>query len=319
MTRFLKGFAVLVVTAVMAFTVGCTRISPGHVGIEVNAAGSNKGVTDQTARTGWFFYNPLNTTVIEYQTAQRLEKWTKDTNEGKPVNEEVSFTNKDSMVINADVAIAFSLDPNKVPDFYVKFLAKDEDDLDVKFTNGYLKNQVRNCLNELAGQYDIKQIMGDNAEFLKRTTTCIQNDVVKYGVNIDQFGLIGAPRPPQTVVDAINLKSQAEQVASQKQIEITQAEADAKKQVAESEGNARSHIAQAEGDAQYKMKLAQAEAESNKVLSNSITPSLLEWRRLQIQSDAVSKWDGVRPQVEGQGSGLLLQISPRERQQQNQQ
>lgn len=257
---------------------GCTRIGPGHAGIEVNQAGSDKGVSEQTARTGWFFYNPLKTSVIEYQTAQRQEKWTHSEKEGKPGNTEVSFTNKDSMVIYADVAIAFSLDAAKVPAFYVKFLAKDEDDLDEKFTNGYLRTTVRNCLNELAGQYDIKQIMGDNAEFLKKTHACIQDDVAKWGVGIDQFGLIGAPRPPENVVNSINQKAQAEQDAQRKVIELQQYQADANKRVVEAEGNAKAAIAAAEG-----------EAKANQIRSASINENILKLRALENQRALIDK------------------------------
>lgn len=287
----LKKSLLLSLVLVIAITTGCTRIGPGHAGIKINQAGSDKGVSQQTASTGWFFYNPFSETVIEYQTAQRLEKWTKSGDEGKAGNTEVSFTNKDSMVIYADVAIAFSLDPNKVPAFYVKFLAKDEDDLDSKFTNGYLRNSVRNCLNELAGQYDIKQIMGDNAEFLNKTKACIQADVLQWGVNIDQFGLIGAPRPPEAVIAAINMKAQAEQVAIQKQIELTQVEADAKKSVAEAEGQAKSLLA-----------VATAQAEANKLLELSINDNLIRYR-------AIEKWNGARPQVESAAGGMLFNLN----------
>lgn len=300
----LKKSLLLSLVLVIAITTGCTRIGPGHAGIEVNSAGSDKGVSQQTASTGWFFYNPFTSTVIEYQTAQRLEKWTKSDNEGKSGNTEVSFTNKDSMVIYADVAIAFSLDPAKVPAFYVKFLAKDEDDLDTKFTNGYLRNSVRNCLNELAGQYDIKQIMGDNAEFLNKTKACIQADVITWGVNIDQFGLIGAPRPPQPVIDAINMKAQAEQVATQKQIELTQVQADAAKRVAEAEGNAKAQVA-----------VAQGEAEANRLRNSSITDNILRMRALDNQHDLIWRLQpGMLPQtlVTGHGDGgapsLLFQV-----------
>jgi len=279
-SKLLLSLAVLAV----AFLTGCTRIGPGHAGIVVNSAGSDKGVSQQTASTGWFWYNPFTESVIEYQTAQRLEKWTKNTNEGKPINEEVSFTNKDSMVINADVGIAFSLDPTGVPKFYVKFLAKDEDDLDVKFTNGYLKNQVRNCLNELAGQYDIKQIMGDNAEFLKRTHACIQDDVTKWGVNIDQFGLIGAPRPPDQIVTAINGKVSAEQDAQRKVIELQQFQADANKRVVEAEGDAKAQIARANGS-----------AEANRILSASVTDNILKMRTLDNEHDAIWRWNQQMP------------------------
>jgi regulator of protease activity HflC (stomatin/prohibitin superfamily) len=282
----------LLISVVLCISVltGCTRIGPGHAGIVVNSAGSDKGVSQMTASTGWFFFNPFNETVIEYQTAQRLEKWTQNPDEGQRGNQEVSFTNKDQMVIYADVAIAFSLDASKVPAFYVKFLAHDEDDLDAKFTNGFLKNQVRNCLNDTAGQYDIHQLMGDNAEFLKKTQNCIQDVVKQWGVTIDQFGLIGAPRPPQTVIDAINEKSRAEQVATKKQIELIQVQADAAKQVAEAEGNAKATLLQAE-----------AQAQANQKLAASLSESLIRYR-------AIDKWDGHRPQVEGNGGGLLLQV-----------
>jgi regulator of protease activity HflC (stomatin/prohibitin superfamily) len=302
-----KLFLSLAVLAV-AFLTGCTRIGPGHAGIKINNAGSDKGVSEQTASTGWFWYNPFSETVIEYQTAQRQEKWTKNPNEGQTGNQEVSFTNKDSMVIFADVAIAFSLDAARVPAFYVKFLAKDEDDLDVKFTNGYLKNQVRNCLNDNAGQYDVKQIMGDNAEFLNKTKKCIADNVAQWGVQIDQFGLIGAPRPPDQIVAAINNKSAAEQDAQRKQIELTQVTADVAKNVAQAEGDAKAQIARAQG-----------EAEANRLRNTSITENILKMRFLDNQHDLI--WNlkdhpGILPQtlvLSGAGGnnsvpGILFQV-----------
>jgi regulator of protease activity HflC (stomatin/prohibitin superfamily) len=283
-TITIAGTCLVVFFLLIMFSCSWYRIGPGHAGIVVNQAGSDRGVSSQTARTGWFFINPFTETLIEYQTSQRMEKWTKSENEGKPGNTEVSFTNKDSMVIFADVAVAFSLDASKVPSFYVKFLAKDEDDLDVKFTNGYLRNQVRNCLNELAGQYDIKQIMGDNAEFLNRSKKCVQDDVVQWGVNIDQFGLIGAPRPPENVVTSINNKAQAEQDAQRKVIELQQFQADANKKVVEADGDAKAQIRRAEGA-----------AEANRILNASITDNILKMRSMDNQHDAIWRWNQQMP------------------------
>lgn len=289
--RLSKLTTLLSILLLAAMFTGCTRIGPGHAGIVVNAAGSDKGVSEQTATTGWFFYNPFSQTVIEYQTAVRQEKWTRDQNEGKPGNTEVSFTNKDQMVIYADVAIAFSLDPAKVPAFYVKFLAHDEDDLDSKFTNGFLRNAVRNCLNDNAGQYDIHQIMGDNAEFLHKTQDCIQGEVAPWGVHIDQFGFIGAPRPPQAVTDSINAKAQAEQIATQKQIELAQTQADAAK-----------NVAKANGEAQAILAVADAQAKANKELAASLSDELIRYK-------AIEKWNGERPQVEGANGGVLFNLN----------
>jgi regulator of protease activity HflC (stomatin/prohibitin superfamily) len=118
-------------------------------------------------------------------------------------------------------------------------------------------------------------------------------------VRIEQFGLIGAPRPPEGVIQSINQKVQAQQIAQQKQNEIVQAQAEAQKTVATAEGAARAQVARAEG-----------EAKANQILAASISPALIQWRQLEIQQQAVTRWDGARPQVEGGASGLLLQVAP---------
>jgi len=283
--KTLKLFVLL--AAVLSFA-GCTRIGPGHVGIKVSMSGSDKGVLESPVTTGWVFYNPFFSSVIEYPTNMQTVVWTRSKDEGKDKDESVTFTNKDSMAINADVSLNYYLTSDKVPAFYVKFLATDIEN----FTDGYLHTAARNCMNDYAGQYSIEQLMGDNKKFLEDTKQCIQKIVQPYGVVIDAFGFVGAPRPPEAVLQNINAKIQAEQIALQKQNEILQVEADAKKRVAEAEGNAKAQIAEAQGD-----------AEANRLRTQSITPSIL-------QSRLLDKWDGHYPDtlVSGSGSNFLLPL-----------
>jgi regulator of protease activity HflC (stomatin/prohibitin superfamily) len=271
----MQRLTLLMIALLAIVSTGCgyTRVGPGHVGIVVNSAGTNKGVLDTPARTGAVWYNPLTETVIEYPTFIQTAKWTRDMNEGNPVDESVTFTNRDSMVINADVSLSYSLVPEKVPQFYVKFVVEDLD----KFTHGFLRNVARDCFNEHAGAFTIEQIMGDNAQFLKEARDCTQAKVKDYGVNIEQFGIIGAPRPPQTVIDAINSKAKAQQLALQKQNELVQVEADAKKQVT-----------QAKADAEANVTIARGESEANALRQRSLTKELLEQMRIE-------KWDGKLP------------------------
>ncbi len=283
----------MLVGILMLAATGCTRIGPGHVGIKVDMAGSDKGVLNTPVSTGWVFYNPLSTSVIEYPTNMQTVHWTKSKDEGNPVDESVTFTNKDSMAINADVNLSYTLQPDKVPAFYVKFLAKDID----TFTSGYLRNVVRNCMNEAAGEYEIAQIMGDNSAFLKDAKTCLEKQVSQYGVNIDTLGITGAPRPPQVVLEQINSKNQAQQLALQKQMELQQVQADAAKQIAAAEGQAKAQIAAANG-----------EAEANKIRTSSLNPTILQNKALDNQHDAIWRWNGQMPDtvVNGQGNSSLL-------------
>src|SRR4051812_24394186 len=111
----------------------CTRIDPGHVGIVVNMAGSQRGVADFTPTTGWVYYVPGKTQIFEYPTFVQSYAWTRDEKEGTAANEEITFTTRDALLVSLDVNISYSLDPAKVPAFYVKFRS---DDIK-QFTHGF--------------------------------------------------------------------------------------------------------------------------------------------------------------------------------------
>jgi hypothetical protein len=54
---------------------------------------------------------------------------------------------------------------------------------------------------------------------------------------------------------------------------------------------------------------AQDEADANRIRQNSLTPQLLELRRLENQRAWIEKWKGQLPTVQtGQNSGLMLQV-----------
>lgn len=270
-------------------SVGCgtTRIPPGYVGIVVNQSGTDRGVDSYPTTTGRVWYNPFNTSVLEYPTYAQNVVWTKNLHEGRAFNEEISFTNKDKMLISVDVNLSYQLQPDKVPSFYVKFRS---DNLST-FTDGFMHNAARDAFNTEAGRYSIDEIMGDNAKFLADVRTTLQNNLGPLGVNIIQFGIIGAPRPPQAVIDQITASVHATQLTQQKVNELAQFQADANKTVMK-----------AEGEANARLKQADAEAEANKRIAASLSPSLVEYLR-------VKQWNGQLPQVTGGGTIPMLNLT----------
>ncbi len=291
----INGVAIIMMAlASIFFNSACaTRVGPGYVGIKVSNAGDNRGVNDLPLSTGWVGYTPFFSQVFEYPTFVQIGVWTASPNEGKPVNEEITFTTGDQMQVAADISLAYHLVAQKVPAFYVKFRS---DDLKT-FTHGFLRNLAREKFDNVAGRYKIETIMGDNAPFLAETRAALQKDLDTIGVQLDQFGFIGAPRPPKQVVDAINGKVQATQDAIRVENEVRQAKAEAEKRVAQAEGEARAAIAKATGD-----------AKANQVLTSSITSTLLEWRRLEIQQASIAKWDGKLPTYNGSGALPMIQL-----------
>ena len=68
-------------------------------------------------------------------------------------------------------------------------------------------------------------------------------------------------------------------------------------------------IAEAEGDAKSMVTRAQGEADANRIRQNSLTPQLLDLRRIENSRALIDKWNGQLPTVEsGQGSGMMLQL-----------
>ena len=280
------------------YLISVTRIGAGHVGVEVVLSGSQRGASEIPIRTGWVFYSPLRSQIIEFPTYVQTVKWTHDLGEGNAANEEMGFNSKEGLEIFSDVSLSYSINPARVPDFYVKYRVSDLS----QFTHGILRDIVRNSLNEVASTYPVEEIYGEQkTEFLNKVQRLIQLRVDPVGVELQQFGFIGAPRVPAVIASAITSKAQAIQDAERARNELAKTQAEAAKQIAEAEGTAKSAVTRAQG-----------EAEANRIRQTSITPQLLELRRLENQRAEIDRWNGQLPTVEtgGAGGGMLLQLPP---------
>src|SRR5579871_365311 len=107
MTRKWQLWAIPVLCVGLTGCGGCSRVSPGYVGIKSTVVGSGRGLQDVAVGPAWVFYNPTTESVFEYPTSAQTVVWTKNTAEGKPVNEEITFTNKDRMQISADISLGY--------------------------------------------------------------------------------------------------------------------------------------------------------------------------------------------------------------------
>jgi regulator of protease activity HflC (stomatin/prohibitin superfamily) len=291
----LIGIALLIgVIVFFNYVASVTRIGAGYVGVEVVLSGSQRGPAEIPIKTGWVFYSPLRSQIIEFPTFVQTVKWTRDPNEGHAANEEMSYNSKEGMEIYSDVSLSYAIDPKMVPDFYLKYRLNDLD----AFTHGILRDVVRNSLNEVASTYSVEEIYGEHkAEFLHKVQALIQQKMSPVGVGIQQFGFIGAPRVPEVIAAAITGKAQAIQNAERAQNELAQTQAEAAKK-----------IAQADGDAKSSVTLAQGEAEANRIRQASLTPQLLELRRLENARALIDRWNGQLPQVESGSNGMMLQL-----------
>ena len=271
----------LIVAVLNASVITWKIIPPGYTGIRVNRL-VGRGISHEDTVTGFVLYNPIQTQIIVYPTFIQRVVWTHDLHEGNPVNEELVFNTKDSVPVNLDVAVSYSLDALQVPAFYTKFRA---DRID-SFTHGYLRDTARNVVVSVGSEYSFDDINGSRKEeFLDRIAKEMNLRVAAIGVCIQQFGLIGALRPPQSLLDAVSAKTRAIQDSIRTENEVRTAQAEAKKRVA----------------------IAEGEAAANRALLASLDPKLLEWEKLKLQHEAIQKWNGVSPALMSNG-GMLFNI-----------
>ena len=274
--------------ALAALTVGgCAVVTPGHEGIKVNYYGTDKGVQDIPLVTGMVWYNPFTTSVFVFPTYVQTSQWVN--------NEQMVFNSKEGMVFAADISLSYQIEAAKVPSFYVKFRT----DKMETFTNGFLHNIARDAFNEVASTYEADELYTKKDELIPKVLAKINDQTKEFGVVLIQLGYIGALHAPENVTVAIQNKVAAIQNAQRAENQVAQAKAEAASVVAGAQGEADSRVAKAKGEAEALLVEANAKAKANQVLNATLTPTVLQWRQIEVSLEYATRWNGEMPQIMG--------------------
>ena len=243
-------------------------ISPGYVGVVIDLFGESKGVEAKELHVGAHWIAPWKS-VTQFPIFEQNETW-----EG---NHCFNFQTSEGMAVSADVGITYHVKPECIPVIFQRY-RKGMDEI----THVFIRNFIRDAINKTASKNKIEDLYSSGKEaFFDDVEAHVRADLDKIGIEISRIYLIGRFHFPQNVITALNAKIEAMQRAQQRENELREAEAEAKKQVAKAEGAAKCAILKAE-----------SEAKANLVLAQSITKELIEWQ-------AVQTWDGKLPQVTG--------------------
>lgn len=272
---------VLLVVAVLVLPNSATYINPGHVGIVIHRMGG--GVDPRPIGPGVHARMPLVTAIEEYPTYMQTLVLTRRGTEGAK-NDEINVNSVEGQPLSLDVSMSFELDPARVPYLYQTFRT----DIGT-IQHGYVKQAIRQALQEVVGQEEIANIIGPKkAEVVARTEALLVDRLSPYGIQVKQF-TINELRAPQPVIEAINAKNVMQQQALTAQNELQKRRFEALGDSIKAAGRAKAILAEAE-----------AQARANELLSRSITPTL-------VQYEITKRWDGKLPQVSG-GATPLIQL-----------
>lgn len=262
-----KFMAIFVAFLVAVGAVLCTeRIHTGYVGVVYSA----KGVEQQTISQGWHFMSPLKH-VSEFPiTQQRVVFSNAPSDYGAKEHADLHIdapANGGTIAINLTVNYNFL--PEHVVELYTKFGGMDGESL----MESKIQNDIIAYVKEVTPQFSVMQIYSDDRAGVNTAITNYLNEklTAEYGINVSSALIVDA-QPDDTLMQKIRAKEQAKQDAEiaelNKQTALAQAETDKVK---------------AQTEADVKMIEAQAEADANKVLSESITPELIQMKEAEAR------------------------------------
>jgi regulator of protease activity HflC (stomatin/prohibitin superfamily) len=150
-----------------------------------------------------------------------------------------------------------------------------------------VKQAIRQALQEVVGNEEIAAIIGPKkAEVTGRVTKLLEDRLSTYGILVKQF-TINELRAPPSVIEAINQKNVMQQQALTAQNELQKNQFQAQGDSIKAAGRAKAILAEAE-----------AQSKANRLLSESITPTL-------VQYEMTKRWNGQMPQVSGSAMPMI--------------
>lgn len=255
----------------------CSRVEPGHVGIEVNNFGGSAGVSDTALGVGWYF-TPFGTNIYQYPIYTSTYAWT-SSKEQSDADESFAFQDRNGLNLSADISVAYRVDPVHAPVLFQKYRTEMSG-----IVAGPLRNAIRSALNEEAAKLGVEEIYGPRkAALINLVRTDVQRYFEPFGLHVEQLYWASNVRVPEQVLAQINNKIANEQAALAAQANVATVKANADAQIAQAEGKARA--SQLEGEA---------------LRAN---PEILRQR-------AIEKWDGKMPTYLAGGGQLPFVVQP---------
>lgn len=276
--------------------IGCERIDAGHVGIKVNMAGSEQGVQDITAVTGWCFYSRLGQAVYEFPTFVQHKEYTVNKDEeGKVILDESFVVNsKDGSEFHVSPILNYSVRPDKVPSVFKKYRRPLAD-----IENGFIKTAVYDAFRMATNKYTADSLISNRELFESKVRAILVKQLGDEGFIVNQF-TSNLSYPP-TFKAAIDAKNAAVQKAFQIENQVKQTEAQAKISIVQTEAAAKIRIINATAYADATIKEAKADKEAGLLRQQYISPQYINYI-------LASTWDGKLP-VYGQTPTLFKDLS----------
>ncbi len=295
----MKRFFYLAVVAILSVfgLASCVSVEPGEAALKVYKLGEKKG-TIEVLGVGRHGISILGRySIKKYPTNIQQWSWTASTEEGSGNDESIHFQ-AEGQDLSCDVGIAFTFntDEKAFIGMYEYFKAEPQEIID-----RFLRKDVRNFFNEISATMKVDEVYAARKEELRQEVLAkMQEKYDPLGIDVQEISYLTLIRLPKEVQDAVNLKITAKQRAEQRENEIAEKEAEAKKRAAEAQGIADAMRIEAEGRADA-MRI------EGKALREN--PQVLRLKEIEMQTKLAESANGWKTVVmSSEQSQQLLNI-----------
>lgn len=259
-------------------------IDSGETGVEV----SNGKVSETVLNEGFqFSLNPL-TDLNLYNTKSKvleMSDYKRENNKEVISTEPVLVLTKDNLQIPVDITILYKLEKTCAPFLRINY---GEDGIwDRKIVVPKARDISRSVIGKDADVYklnqnreiytsEIRSELGKQLNGIVGKENCILID----SVSINNIKI------PQQLAESILKKQQTEEAVKIANLEIEKIKAQAQAEIEKNKGI----------------------SEAQKILAQSLTPQMLQWKELEVRQMEIEKWNGVMPTtLMSDKANLLLQ------------
>lgn len=278
--KILSAFAALAIAVVLLF-IGCLySVDAGEVVVLRNLGGDLAGYTEDAGfhvKAPWqkaIRYDVRNNLINLYRDAEYAYDG------GAAEGSCVTINDKGGASADIDLQVVYSLDADAAMQLYVDYGTQKH------FTETVIQNDVRATAREVAGQYDTMTMLTNRGQFTKGLSDALSMKWGELGLQVEQV----------SVQDVRYPKKIREQYTEAQAAEVAKAQALNEQETARVK-------------AETKRIEAEGEAAANKVLSESLTPEVVQ----QHYIDAlVSIGKNGNLVVVPDGSQPIVQTTPKE-------
>jgi len=263
----------------------CRVIDPGNTGVVFNKWSGGLHTVGQ----GMTMVTPFVTTVRSYPTSLRTYSMVKKAEEGSNGDDSIDLPSAEGQHIKQDISVTFNTSEEKAALVFKSFKGADIEDIE----NTFIRRTIITIAQNKAGQMSLTELISTKRDTLQEAITKeLSVEFEKMGFIIDKVNL-GGSHLPKAIEDQMQQKMAAQQNAQQAEYELQKQQTLAKAKVAEAEGTAKALVIQAE-----------AQAKANKLLNDTLTPLLVETKR-------IDKWNGVQPTTMLGSATPMIKIDPK--------